>query len=71
MGPELGSHMISHVMNYGVEIQLGEVKRFQIEGNHKVVEISKWDHYLGEAITIAGGCSSEEFGATWRAGIFR
>ncbi|MFC1985635.1 NAD(P)/FAD-dependent oxidoreductase [Chloroflexota bacterium] len=32
LGPELGSNMVSQVMNYGTQIQFGEVKQVEVGG---------------------------------------
>ncbi len=54
LGPELGSNMVNQAINYGTEIQLGEVVQIKIDGNHKVVKTS-FGEYSGKAIIIAGG----------------
>jgi len=61
LGPELGSKMINQVMNYGTEMQLGEVKQIKIEGDYKAVRTSQGD-YLGKAIIIAGGAHPKKLG---------
>ncbi|MFC1909144.1 NAD(P)/FAD-dependent oxidoreductase [Chloroflexota bacterium] len=54
LGPELGSNMLKQVMNYGVEIKLGEVEGIEYNEDHQVVKTSQGD-YQSRAIIIAGG----------------
>ena len=48
LGPELGSQMMTQVMNYGTEMKLAEVEQIEMSGNHKVVKTSQED-YLGKS----------------------
>lgn len=59
LGPELSSKMVNQAINYGIEIQLGEVEQVQIDGNYKVVKTS-FGEYLGKAIIIAGGAHNKK-----------
>ena len=62
LGPELASNMIGHVMSHGAEMKLAEAKSLRNEKNHKVVETSEGDNYLGNAIIIAGGAYPKKLG---------
>ena len=61
LGPELGSNMMTQVMNYGAEIQLSEVEQISIEEDYKVVKTSLGD-YRGKALIIAGGAHPRRLG---------
>ncbi len=61
LGPELSSRMVSQAVNYGTEIQLGEVEQVQIDGNRKVVKTS-FREFAGKAIIIAGGAHNKKLG---------
>lgn len=61
LGPELGSKMLTQVMNCGTEIQVGEAKQVEIKGDYKAVTTSQGD-YLGRAIIIAGGAHPKKLG---------
>lgn len=64
LGPELGSKMVSQVMNYGAEIQLAEVEGVKLEANHKVITTAQGD-CLGKAIIFAGGAHPKRLGGAW------
>lgn len=61
LGPELGSNMLTQAMNYGTEIQLGEVQQIEIDGDYKVVKTPQGD-YSGKAVIIAGGARHRKLG---------
>lgn len=61
LGPELSSRMVNQAMNYGTEIQLGEVERIQTNGNRKVVKAS-FGEFACKAIIIAGGAYNRKLG---------
>jgi len=61
LGPELSSRMVNQAVNYGTEIQLGEVEQVQIDGNRKVVKTS-FGEFAGKAIIIAGGAHNKKLG---------
>ncbi|MCK4788039.1 MAG: FAD-dependent oxidoreductase [Desulfobacteraceae bacterium] len=61
LGPELSSRMVNQAVNYGTEIQLGEVEQVQIDGNRKVVKTS-FGEFAGKAIIIAGGTHNKKLG---------
>ncbi len=61
LGPELSSRMVSQAVNYGAEVQLGEVEQVQIDGNRKVVKTS-FGEFAGKAIIIAGGAHNKKLG---------
>lgn len=63
LGPELGSNMVNQAINYGAEIQLGEVEQIKIEGNHKVVK-TPFEEYSGKAIIITGGAHNKKLGVS-------
>lgn len=60
-GPELASNMVTQMMNHGAEIQMGEVTRIKIEGDHKAVQTSEGE-YLSKALIIAGGARPRKLG---------
>lgn len=62
-GPELGSKMIKQVMNYGAEIQIGDVERIELKSGYKTVKTSQGDYY-GKAIITAGGAHPKKLGVT-------
>lgn len=59
LGPELGSSMVNQAINYGTEIQLGEVEQIKINGNRKVVKTA-FEEYSGKAIIITGGAHNKK-----------
>lgn len=61
LGPELSSRMVNQAVNYGTEVQLGEVEQVQIDGNRKVVKTS-FGEFAGKAIIIAGGAHNKKLG---------
>ncbi|MFC1985030.1 NAD(P)/FAD-dependent oxidoreductase [Chloroflexota bacterium] len=61
LGPELGSSMMSQVMNYGTQIQFGEVKQIEIEKDYKVIKTDQGD-YRSKALIIAGGGHPKKLG---------
>ncbi|MFC1933659.1 NAD(P)/FAD-dependent oxidoreductase [Chloroflexota bacterium] len=61
LGPELGSNMVSQVMNYGTQIQFGEVKQVEVGGDYKVVKTDQGD-YRSKALIIAGGAHPKKLG---------
>lgn len=61
LGPELSSRMVNQAVNYGTEVQLGEVEQVQIDGNRKVVKTS-FAEFAGKAIIIAGGAHNKKLG---------
>lgn len=63
LGPELGSNMVNQAINYGAEIQLGEVEQIKIEGNHRVVK-TPFEEYSGKAIIITGGAHNKKLGVS-------
>jgi thioredoxin reductase (NADPH) len=61
LGPDLGSKMMTQVMNYGTETQFGEVERIEVEGKDRIVKTSQGD-YLTKSIIIAGGAHYKKLG---------
>lgn len=61
LGPELSSRMVNQAVNYGTEIQLGEVEQVQVDGNRKVVKTT-FGEFAGKAIIIAGGAHNKKLG---------
>ena len=63
-GPELGSNMMTQVMNLGAEIQMGEAEEIEIDGTYKVVKTSE-GAYRGKAVVLASGAHPKRLGGTW------
>jgi len=61
LGPDLGSSMAKQAMDYGTEIEFGEVERIEVEEGYRVVKTSRGD-YLGKATIIAGGAHPKRLG---------
>lgn len=61
LGPDLGSNMMTQVMNYGTEMQFGEVERIEVEDKNRIVKTSQGD-YLTKSIIIAGGAHYKKLG---------
>lgn len=60
-GPELGSNMMTQVMNLGAEIQMGEAEEIEIDGAYKVVKTSE-GAYRGKAVVLASGAHPKRLG---------
>ncbi|MFC1966259.1 NAD(P)/FAD-dependent oxidoreductase [Chloroflexota bacterium] len=60
-GPELGSNMASQVMNYGTQIQFGEVEQIDIDEDYKVIKTAQ-GNYRSKALIIAGGAHPMKLG---------
>jgi thioredoxin reductase (NADPH) len=61
LGPELSSRMMNQAVNYGVEIQLDEVEKIEINGSLKIVKTSSAE-YSAKAIIIAAGANHKNLG---------
>ncbi len=61
VGPELGSNMASQVMNYGTQIQFGEVEQIEIDEDYKIIKTAQ-GNYRSKALIIAGGAHPRKLG---------
>ncbi len=62
-GPDLGTNMARHVMNYGAEILIDEVKEVGIEKGYRMVRTVQGD-FCSKAIILAGGAHPKKLGVT-------
>ena len=60
-GPDLATRMARHVMDYGAEIQLGDVRQILLEKEYRVVKTDQGD-FCGKAIIVAGGAHPKKLG---------
>lgn len=60
-GAELGQAMASQAMNYGAEIQFGEVQGLEIGPESKEVKTTTGD-YSGRVVVVAGGSRPKKLG---------
>jgi thioredoxin reductase (NADPH) len=53
-GPELGSAMLQQIMNFGAEIELGEVTGLEIESDYKIIKTAEQSHTCKSLIIASG-----------------
>jgi thioredoxin reductase (NADPH) len=63
LGPQLAAEMAQQAMNYGVQIEFGEVQKVDIEGDYKIVRTTAGDFY-GKFLIIASGSRPKKLGLT-------
>ncbi len=61
LGPELGSNMMTQVMNYGTEITVGDVQGIAIDEGYKVARTPEGE-YRGKAMIITSGAHPRKLG---------
>jgi thioredoxin reductase len=70
-GQELIEKFVSHLKNYPIEIEIGEVVEIEKEKEIFRVKVKSNKEFFSKTVIVASGANPRSFGSKGRKGIFR